>query len=75
MNLTKASTSNPSEAVAYGVAFQAAVLSDGTSEKTQGLILMFFDAAPRPFGTYTTGGVMTTLGEWNTTALCTGTVL
>ena len=56
---------NPDEAVAYGAAVQAAILSGGTSEKTQGLLLL--DVAPLSLGIETAGGVMTALIKQNTT--------
>ncbi|KAJ7190784.1 70 kDa heat shock protein [Mycena pura] len=52
------------EAVAYGTAVQAAVLS-GTSEKTQDLLLL--DVAPLSLSIETAGGVMTALIKCNTT--------
>ncbi|KAH9944803.1 hsp70 family member [Amylocystis lapponica] len=44
---------NPDEAVAYGAAVQAAILSGDTSEKTQDLLLL--DVAPLLLGRNTTG--------------------
>lgn len=59
---------NPDEAVAYGAAVQAAVLSGDNSESIRDVLLV--DVAPLSLGIETAGGVMTRIVERNTRIPC-----
>ena len=56
---------NPDEAVAYGAAVQAAILSNNGDAKTDQLVLL--DVTPLSLGIETAGGVMSTMIKRNTT--------
>jgi len=56
---------NPDEAVAYGAAVQAFILSGGQSTQTQGMVTL--DVTPLTLGIETAGGVMTSLIKRGTT--------
>ena len=59
---------NPDEAVAYGAAVQAALLTGDTSENIQDVLLV--DVTPLSLGIETAGGVFTKLIERNSTIPC-----
>jgi heat shock protein 1/8 len=61
-------TINPDEAVAYGAAVQAALLTGMKSEKTANMVLL--DVVPLSLGIEMQGGIMATVVPRNTTIPC-----
>ena len=59
---------NPDEAVAYGAAVQAAILTGVTNEQTKNLLLV--DVTPLSLGIETAGQVMATIIARNSTIPC-----
>src|SRR3989338_5092076 len=60
---------NPDEAVAYGAAVQAAILTDSdNSNITKDMVIL--DITPLSLGLETAGGIMTNIVERNTTIPC-----
>lgn len=61
-------TVNPDEAVAYGAAIQAAIISGQKDEKLESIVLV--DVTPLSLGLETAGGIMTNIIDRNSTIPC-----
>lgn len=59
---------NPDEAVAYGAAVQAAILSGNAGEVGKGVVIL--DVTPLSLGIETAGGIMANIVDRNTTIPC-----
>ena len=61
---------NPDEAVAYGAAVQAAILTGGADKSSKLDSVILLDVVALSKGIETAGGVMTNIIDWNSTIPC-----